>query len=106
MQVICFLLLKLKKEFGASIFPPFPPKKLLPLTPAQVDERRLELEHYIQQGMQFIYVQMSMISNWNMSIISEHLTVGSSGGNGGDDGGDSSAPVLVNYHIREIVCFL
>ncbi|XP_046577803.1 sorting nexin-17-like isoform X2 [Haliotis rubra] len=39
---------QLKKEFGASSLPPFPPKKFLPLGPPQVEERRNMLEHYVQ----------------------------------------------------------
>lgn len=39
---------QLKKEFGSEIVPPFPPKKLLPLTNSQLEERRSLLEKYIQ----------------------------------------------------------
>ena len=41
---------QLKKEFGSDSLPPFPPKKLLPLSTQKVDERRLMLERYIQTG--------------------------------------------------------
>lgn len=39
---------QLRKEYGASTLPPFPPKKLLPLTASQLEERRALLEKYIQ----------------------------------------------------------
>ncbi|XP_022105765.1 sorting nexin-17-like isoform X1 [Acanthaster planci] len=41
---------QVKKEFGTSFLGThkFPPKKLLPLTPSQVEERRQKLEKYIQ----------------------------------------------------------
>lgn len=39
---------QLKKEFGNDSIPPFPPKKLLPLTGSQLEERRVLLEKYIQ----------------------------------------------------------
>ena len=43
---------QVKKEFGTDFLGTFkfPPKKLLPLTPPQVDERRQKLEKYIQLG--------------------------------------------------------
>ncbi|KAK2167118.1 hypothetical protein LSH36_32g21001 [Paralvinella palmiformis] len=39
---------QLKKEFGIQVLPTFPPKKLLSLSPVQLDERRAALERYIQ----------------------------------------------------------
>ncbi|XP_015907044.2 sorting nexin-17 [Parasteatoda tepidariorum] len=39
---------QLRREFGPNTLPPFPPKKFLPLTPAQVEERRVNLEKFIQ----------------------------------------------------------
>ncbi|RWS25468.1 sorting nexin-17-like protein [Leptotrombidium deliense] len=39
---------QLKKAFGHSCLPIFPPKKLLPLTQPQIEERRSQLEKYIQ----------------------------------------------------------
>ncbi|XP_025833735.1 sorting nexin-17 isoform X2 [Agrilus planipennis] len=39
---------QLKKEFSSELVPSFPPKKLLPLSGGQVEERRLLLEKYIQ----------------------------------------------------------
>lgn len=43
---------QLKKQFGASSLPPFPPKRLLALSQAQLDERRTNLERYIQMVSQ------------------------------------------------------
>lgn len=43
---------QLRKEFGSDSLPPFPPKKLLPLSAQKVDERRLMLERYIQTASQ------------------------------------------------------
>lgn len=39
---------QLRKEFGNDKIHSFPPKKLLPLTESQVEERRVALEKYIQ----------------------------------------------------------
>nr|CAD7395488.1 unnamed protein product [Timema cristinae] len=39
---------QLKKEYGSSNLPSFPPKKILPLSPTQLEERRAMLEKYIQ----------------------------------------------------------
>ncbi|KAI8497403.1 PREDICTED: sorting nexin-17-like [Branchiostoma belcheri] len=41
---------QMKKEFGQANLPPFPPKKLslFTLTPQQIEERREQLERYIQ----------------------------------------------------------
>ncbi|XP_023211963.1 sorting nexin-17-like [Centruroides vittatus] len=39
---------QLRKEYGPNTLPCFPPKKLLPLTPAQTEERRALLEKYVQ----------------------------------------------------------
>lgn len=39
---------QLKKEFGVNNLPVFPPKKLLPLSSNQLEERRISLEKYIQ----------------------------------------------------------
>lgn len=43
---------QIKKEFSsiASQLPAFPPKKILPLSANQLEERRLHLEKYIQAG--------------------------------------------------------
>uniref|UniRef100_A0A6B0VBH6 Sorting nexin-17 n=2 Tax=Ixodes ricinus TaxID=34613 RepID=A0A6B0VBH6_IXORI len=47
---------QLKKEFGSAALPPFPPKKLLPLTPSQTEERRCFLEKYIQLASQDVRI--------------------------------------------------
>ncbi|XP_071142849.1 sorting nexin-17-like [Mytilus edulis] len=39
---------ELKKEFGATVLPPFPPKKMFGMTPEKLEERRLMLERYVQ----------------------------------------------------------
>ncbi|KAG8193259.1 hypothetical protein JTE90_027003 [Oedothorax gibbosus] len=39
---------QLRREFGPNSLPSFPPKKLLPLTPAQTEERRALLEKFVQ----------------------------------------------------------
>ncbi|KAG8231282.1 hypothetical protein J437_LFUL010320 [Ladona fulva] len=39
---------QLKKEFNTKPLPYFPSKKILPLTPSQLEERRAQLEKYIQ----------------------------------------------------------
>ncbi|XP_076354671.1 sorting nexin-17-like isoform X4 [Tachypleus tridentatus] len=39
---------QLKREYGSTYLPHFPPKKLLPLSPPQLEERRVLLEKYIQ----------------------------------------------------------
>ena len=44
---------QIKKDFSliASQLPPFPSKKILPLSGTQLEERRLQLEKYIQAGL-------------------------------------------------------
>ncbi|RXG59858.1 Sorting nexin-17 [Armadillidium vulgare] len=54
---------QLYKEFGASTLPPFPPKRFLSLTPAQIEERRLNLEKYVLQLSQDARVLNSDIFN-------------------------------------------
>ncbi|KAL5015073.1 hypothetical protein ScPMuIL_009343 [Solemya velum] len=54
---------QLKKEFGTANLPPFPPKKLLSLTPVQVDERRVLLERYIQTISQDLRIAKSDMFN-------------------------------------------
>ena len=39
---------KLRREFHPSTLPVFPPKKLMPLSLSQLEERRLGLEKYLQ----------------------------------------------------------
>lgn len=41
---------QLRKEYGANVLPAFPPKKLFSLTPAEVEQRREQLEKYMQAG--------------------------------------------------------
>ncbi|XP_029452213.1 sorting nexin-17 isoform X4 [Rhinatrema bivittatum] len=38
----------LRKEYGSNVVPAFPPKKLFTLTPAEVEQRREQLEKYMQ----------------------------------------------------------
>jgi hypothetical protein len=45
---------QLKKEYGANNLPVFPPKKFLPLSCSQLEDRRAMLEKYIQSGNIFI----------------------------------------------------
>ncbi|KAM8954272.1 sorting nexin-17 isoform 3-T3 [Pelodytes ibericus] len=39
---------QLRKEYGSNVVPVFPPKKLFTLTPAEVEQRREQLEKYMQ----------------------------------------------------------
>ncbi|XP_040282792.1 sorting nexin-17 [Bufo bufo] len=39
---------QLKKEYGNNVVPVFPPKKLFTLTPSEVEQRREQLEKYMQ----------------------------------------------------------
>ncbi|XP_053209321.1 sorting nexin-17-like [Panonychus citri] len=39
---------QLKKQFGSNSLPYFPPKRLLPLNQTQIEERRIQLEKYLQ----------------------------------------------------------
>uniref|UniRef100_A0A8C2ECP0 Sorting nexin-17 n=1 Tax=Cyprinus carpio TaxID=7962 RepID=A0A8C2ECP0_CYPCA len=39
---------QIKKEYGNNVVPAFPPKKIFTLTPAEVDQRREQLEKYMQ----------------------------------------------------------
>ncbi|KAM6433904.1 sorting nexin-17 isoform 1-T1 [Rhynochetos jubatus] len=39
---------QLRKEYGATVVPAFPPKKIFTLTPAEVEQRREQLEKYMQ----------------------------------------------------------
>ncbi|KAL8607681.1 hypothetical protein ACOMHN_039355 [Nucella lapillus] len=54
---------QLRKEFNPQALPPFPPKKLLSLTPFDVEERRLLLERYIQLVSQDPRVAASAVFN-------------------------------------------
>uniref|UniRef100_A0A669BL36 Sorting nexin-17 n=1 Tax=Oreochromis niloticus TaxID=8128 RepID=A0A669BL36_ORENI len=39
---------QIKKEYGSNVVPAFPPKKIFTLTPAEVEQRREQLEKYMQ----------------------------------------------------------
>uniref|UniRef100_A0A8C9T865 Sorting nexin-17 n=1 Tax=Scleropages formosus TaxID=113540 RepID=A0A8C9T865_SCLFO len=39
---------QIKKEYGSNVVPSFPPKKIFTLTPAEVEQRREQLEKYMQ----------------------------------------------------------
>ncbi|XP_046877206.1 sorting nexin-17 isoform X2 [Hypomesus transpacificus] len=39
---------QIKKEYGNNVVPAFPPKKIFTLTPAEVEQRREQLEKYMQ----------------------------------------------------------
>lgn len=55
---------QLKKLHGSSSIPSFPPKKLLPLSNNQLEERRALLEKYIQTGRQCSkFYKMSVFFN-------------------------------------------
>lgn len=41
---------QLRREYGPTVVPGFPPKKFLPLTGSQLEDRRASLEKYIQTG--------------------------------------------------------
>uniref|UniRef100_A0A4W5K8C1 PX domain-containing protein n=1 Tax=Hucho hucho TaxID=62062 RepID=A0A4W5K8C1_9TELE len=41
---------QIKKEYGNNVVPAFPPKKIFTLTPAEVEQRREQLEKYMQAG--------------------------------------------------------
>lgn len=45
---------QLKKEYGSNVVPAFPPKKIFTLTPAEVEQRREQLEKYMQAGKLFM----------------------------------------------------
>ena len=54
---------KLKREFHPSTLPTFPPKKLMPLNLAQLEDRRLKLEKYLQLLSQDPRVSNSVVFN-------------------------------------------
>ncbi|KAG9337478.1 hypothetical protein JZ751_028669 [Albula glossodonta] len=39
---------QIKREYGSSVVPAFPPKKIFTLTPAELEQRREQLEKYMQ----------------------------------------------------------
>lgn len=45
---------QIKKEYGSNVAPTFPPKKIFTLTPAEVEQRREQLEKYMQAGELFM----------------------------------------------------
>lgn len=46
---------QIKKEYGSNVVPAFPPKKIFTLTPAEVEQRREQLEKYMQAGMVLVW---------------------------------------------------
>lgn len=51
---VCVLPQQMKKEYGSNVVPAFPPKKIFTLTPAEVEQRREQLEKYMQAGKLFM----------------------------------------------------
>lgn len=51
----CVSYQQIKKEYGSNVVPAFPPKKIFTLTPAEVEQRREQLEKYMQSGMFFMW---------------------------------------------------
>lgn len=49
------MLFQIKKEYGNNVVPAFPPKKIFTLTPAEVDQRREQLEKYMQAGEKHLF---------------------------------------------------
>ncbi|CAG9759938.1 unnamed protein product [Ceutorhynchus assimilis] len=63
---------QLKKEFANDYLPPFPPKKLLPLTSGQLEERRILLEKYIQTvGQDSKFVSSELLCGFFLSAQQE-----------------------------------
>ncbi len=54
---------KLRREFHPSILPQFPPKKLMPLSLTQLEDRRLSLEKYLQLLSQDPRISNSIVFN-------------------------------------------
>lgn len=52
---------QLRKAFGPRITAKFPPRKLLSLTPVQVEERREQLEKYLQEVCQDHAITLSSL---------------------------------------------
>lgn len=50
----CGLHQQIKKEYGSNVVPAFPPKKIFTLTPAEVEQRREQLEKYMQASKLFM----------------------------------------------------
>ncbi|CAG0878831.1 unnamed protein product [Darwinula stevensoni] len=69
---------RLSRAFGQSTLPPFPPKRLFPLTSQQLEERRARLEKYIQGLSQDPRVSNSSLFNnfWvSTQRESRHMTL-------------------------------
>lgn len=65
----CVLYRQIKKEYGSNVVPAFPPKKIFTLTPAEVEQRREQLEKYMQAGRFFMPDGLfTVISNCSESI--------------------------------------
>ncbi|XP_039605420.1 sorting nexin-17 isoform X1 [Polypterus senegalus] len=54
---------QLRKEYGNNVVPAFPPKKIFTLTPAEVEQRREQLEKYMQAVRQDPIVGNSEVFN-------------------------------------------
>ncbi|XP_059158021.1 sorting nexin-17-like isoform X2 [Physella acuta] len=54
---------ELRKEFGSLVLPEFPKKKLLALSPAEIEQRRVMLERYIQLVSQDPQIGNSVLFN-------------------------------------------
>lgn len=52
-----FLRRQIKKEYGSNVVPSFPPKKIFTLTLAEVEQRREQLEKYMQAGQLLIGIK-------------------------------------------------
>lgn len=61
---------QLRREFGPHCLPPFPPKKLLPLTPSQTEERRAQLEKFIQLGMYILVTFIQLYGSISFPALS------------------------------------
>ncbi|XP_050314445.1 sorting nexin-17 [Anthonomus grandis grandis] len=63
---------QMKREFGSENVPVFPPKKLLPLTSGQLEERRTLLEKYIQTvGQDSKIMSSNLVSGFFLSAQQE-----------------------------------
>ncbi|XP_014846270.1 PREDICTED: sorting nexin-17 [Poecilia mexicana] len=54
---------QIKKEYGSNVVPTFPPKKIFTLTPAEVEQRREQLEKYMQAVRQHPLLGASELFN-------------------------------------------
>ncbi|XP_065343850.1 sorting nexin-17 [Cloeon dipterum] len=86
-QLLC-LHEQLKRELDhPNCLPPFPPKKLLPLTQGQLDERRLMLEKYLQTASQDPRVSNSEL--FKGFLLSAQL----------ESSKETSTPVTLDVHL-------